>query len=118
MLLCPAENASLFGLLILDLIGRAAFEYFLGQDSTYLQAFAKAYGLLLAQPALDAETAGCIRDLLQGVHEELQHLSNLAKVKATLRLAPSCTAQMHHHLSWMTSIQQDIAQSYPQAAGF
>ncbi|KAK9833927.1 hypothetical protein WJX74_010080 [Apatococcus lobatus] len=58
---------------------KATFEYFLGQDSTYLRAFAKAYGLLLAQPELDAEAVSCVRDLLQGVHNELAHLSDLAK---------------------------------------
>lgn len=75
--------------------GRAAFEYFLGQDSTYLRAFAKAYGLLLAQPELDAEAATCVRDLLQGVHDELAHLSDLAKVMlATCWCMSTCTAAL------------------------
>ncbi|KAK9848103.1 hypothetical protein WJX84_007310 [Apatococcus fuscideae] len=93
-----------------DKASKAAFEYFLGQDSTYLQAFAKAYGLLLAQPALDAETAGCIRDLLQGVHEELQHLSNLAKGWETSPdRAPNAACHAYSQFLLDTAVHEDAA---------
>ena len=59
---------------------RAAFEYFLGQDTAYLRAFAKAYGLLFARAELDSEARECVSSLLQGVHNELAHLAELAKV--------------------------------------
>lgn len=89
---------------------RDRFAWYVGQDANFLEAFARAYALALAK-APDLETMTALRDLLEGVLDELRlHQGYAARWGVDLRPAPALATRAY------TGFVLDVAWSRPLGA--
>ena len=77
---------------------RAAFQFFISQDAAFLAAFARAYSLAAhSAEALHLHGAvTAIKELLQGVEEELSMHKSYAAVSAALHDRRSTSLPLPH----------------------